>query len=276
MKSKKLPTPERVIGGSVAGLVAVLNMSRSVLFAATLSLFPTTFTFAAPAPKVAANGANPAVMPVNSKPHGASYEEWATRWWQWEFSMPTTANPIFDTADCSTGQTDKVWFLGGGSVANFFPAPGVSEVQVTRNCVVPAGTFLFFPIINTECSSVMGDNAGDISPAGLRNCATGARSTINFAALGATLDGVGINNLAQYLVTSPLFMFGPLPNNNVLQFFGLTAPQGTTARSVTDGIYLMLHPLSAGAHALHFHSEFDFGKGSGFIQDIRYNLYVIP
>lgn len=247
-----------------------------MLVAAAVCLLSIAANAAGPFPEVAGNQANPAVMPVNSKPQGASYEVWAARWWQWEFSMPVTANPIFDTAACSAGQTGNVWFLGGGSVANFFPAPGINEVKQTRNCSVPAGTFLFFPIINTECSTVPGDNAGDITAAGLRDCARGARSVINFSTLSATLDGVAIKNLAQYDVTSPLFTFGPLPNNNVLQFFGLNAPQGTTAQSVSDGIYLMLHPLAVGAHTLHFHSEFDFGGGNEFIQDITYHLNVTP
>jgi hypothetical protein len=252
------------------------NMRHNVLLAAAVSLSSMAASYAGPIAKSAHTQGNPAVMPVNSKPHGASYEEWAARWWQWEFSMPTTANPIFDTADCSAGQSGKVWFLGGGSVANFSPAPGINEVVQTRDCSVPTGTFLFFPIINTECSTVPGDNAGDSTPAGLRDCAIGARSTFNYSTLSATLDNVTINNLAQYDVTSPLFTFGPLPDDNVLQFFGINAPQGTTAKSVTDGIYLMLHPLSVGAHTLHFHSEFDFGGGSEFIQDITYNLNVSP
>jgi hypothetical protein len=224
--------------------------------------------------KAAQTPVNPAVMPVNSSPAGNSYEEWAARWWQWEFSMPVSANPIFDTADCSAGQSGKVWFLGGGSVPNFSPSPGVNEVIQTRTCILDGGTFLFFPLVNTECSTVTGDNGGDTTPAGLRACAIGARSLINYSSLSVTLDGVAINNLAQYGVTSPLFTYGPLPNNNILQFFGLTAPQGTTAQSVSDGIHLMLRPLSKGGHTLHFHSELDFGGGSAFIQDITYNLYV--
>ena len=153
------------------------------------------------------------------------------------------------------------------------PAPGISEVIQTRNCSVAPGTFLFLPIINTECSTVPGDNAGVATPAGLRDCAIAARQTIN-CSLNATLDGVTIENLPQYVVTSPLFNFGPLPNNNVLQFFGLNAPAGTTGQSVTDGVYVMLNPLSAGSHTLHFRSELDFGGGSVFIQDITYNLTV--
>jgi hypothetical protein len=121
---------------------------------------------------------------------------------------------------------------------------------------------------------VPGDNGGDSTPAGLRDCAIGARSLINYSTLSATLDGVPIHNLPQYDITSPLFTYGPLPNNNVLQFFGLTAPEGTTAQSVSDGIHLMFHPLAAGAHTLHFFSEFDFGGGNEFIQDITYELNV--
>jgi hypothetical protein len=253
------------------------NLWRSVLLAAAVSLLSILAIAANPAgpfPRVAGNQGNPAVMPLNSNPDGHSYEEWAARWWQWEFSMPTTANPIFDTADCSAGQTGHVWFLGGGSVANFFPAPGINEVQRTRYCTVPSGTFLFLPIINTECSTVPGDNGGDSTPAGLRDCAIGARSLINYSTLSATLDGVPIHSLPQYDITSPLFTYGPLPNNNVLQLFGLTAPEGTTAQSVSDGIHLMFHPLAAGAHTLHFFSEFDFGGGNEFIQDITYELNV--
>ena len=253
-----------------------IEISRTMLLAAAVGLLPHAAHSANHFPKATQTQANPAVMPVNSNPHGASYEEWAARWWQWEFSLPTTANPIFDTADCRAGQTGKVWFLGGGSVANFFPAPGVTEVQQTRSCSVPTGTFLFFPIINTECSTVPGDNTGDVTPAGLQACAKGFRSTINYSTLSATLDDVSIQNLPQYDVTSPLFTFGPLPNDNVLQFFELNAPPGTTAQSVTDGIYLMLHPLSVGDHTLHFHSELDFGGGSAFIQDITYHLNIMP
>ena len=60
-------------------------------------------------------------------------------WWQWAYSLPYTAHPLFDTADASAGQHGKVWFLGG----NF---TGAAD---TRTAVIPRGKFLFFPILNT-------------------------------------------------------------------------------------------------------------------------------
>jgi hypothetical protein len=65
-----------------------------------------------------------------------------------------------------------------------------------------------------------------------------------------------------------------MPDKNVLQSFGLFAPAGTLAHSVSDGIHLMLHPLSPGIHVLHFYAELDLGPigGPKFIQDITYSL----
>jgi hypothetical protein len=228
------------------------------------------------------NSQNPAVAPVQSNVHGGSYEEWAARFWQWEFSLPVNASPIFDTAGCAAGQTGKVWFLGGSALP-FEVTPGVFKAVANRVCVVPPGTSLFFPIVNNECSTVPGDVLpipGGYSPtptdAELRACARYASSFIVPATLSATLDGVPIQALSLYQVTSPAFTFGPLPGNNVLEYFGLPAPAGTMARSVADGIHLMLHPLATGNHTLHFYSELDLGTIGGpmFIQDITNDLTV--
>jgi hypothetical protein len=191
--------------------------------------------------------------------------------------MPVNANPIFDTADCSAGQAGKVWFLGGSATA-FETAPGVLLARAERTCTVPPGTFLFLPIVNSECSTIPGDVLPGFgtTPAELERCARFASTLIVPGTLSATLDGTPIKAVTQYSVTSPLFTFGPLPANNVLQFFGLNTPAGTTAQSVSDGIYLFLHPLSAGDHVLHFYSEVDFSSVGGprFIQDITYYIRV--
>jgi hypothetical protein len=224
--------------------------------------------------KTAGSFNNPAVMPLNAKAHGLSWAEWSARFWQWQFSMPVGANPIFDTADCSAGQSGKVWFLGGSSIA-FETSPGVQLAQASRTCTIRPGTALFLPIVNSECSTVPGDVLPGFgtTPEELRKCAQFASTLIVPGTLSATLDNVPIRGLTQYSVTSPLFSFGPLPANNVLQFFGLNAPAGTTAQSVSEGLYLFLHPLSAGDHVLHFHAELDFGETT-FIQDITYYIRV--
>jgi hypothetical protein len=251
-----------------------------VISVLVLALIPGTAFAVVPAvaiPKTVGNFNNPAVMPVNSSPFGLSYGQWSARFWQWQFSLPVNANPIFDTADCSAGQSGKVWFLGGSALP-FEISPGVLLARVTRTCTVPSGTALFVPIVNNECSTIPGDQLPGFSPtpADLEPCAKFASSFIVPGTLSASLDETRIKALTQYELASPLFTFGPLPDNNVLQFFGLVAPAGTTAQSVNDGIHLMLHPLSTGNHVLRFYAELDLGPigGPKFIQDITYYIRV--
>jgi hypothetical protein len=85
-----------------------------------------------------AGNPNPNVLPPNSNPFGLSYAEWSVKWWQWVFSLPTTNSPILDTGDCSAGQSGHVRFLAGAFV----------PTTVTRACTIPAGTALFFPVVN--------------------------------------------------------------------------------------------------------------------------------
>jgi hypothetical protein len=81
-------------------------------------------------------GTNPGIAPIQSKPHGHSYSEWAATWWQWALGQPTPVNPLLDTSGqfCATGQKGAVWFLAG----TFGSSP------VTRACTVPTGQALFF------------------------------------------------------------------------------------------------------------------------------------
>jgi hypothetical protein len=203
---------------------------------------------------------NPGVLPPQSSPYGKTYGEWATEWWKWAFSISVPDNPLFDEtgAKVAQGQSGHVWFLAG--VIN---VSGTAERHVT----VPPGKALFFPIANTECSTVEGNGTTE---AELRACANaGADSVIS---MSAEIDGRAVQKLGGYRHESPLFTFGPLPDNNVLQFFGVDAPAGTTSPSVDAGYYLMLAPLSAGQHTLHFTASFS----SGFTLDITYFITITP
>src|SRR5437870_5563800 len=105
---------------------------------------------AAVAPALAGPGnlGNPDIVPPQSHFRGRTYSEWSAALFQWLMSLPFTDHPLFDTADCSEGQTGDVWFLdgvlGGGH-------------PIDRNCTIPAGTALFLgiafngPVDNTGC-----------------------------------------------------------------------------------------------------------------------------
>jgi hypothetical protein len=192
---------------------------------------------------IEAKNENPTVLPPNSKAFGKSYGEWSAAFWKWLYSMPTNAHPLFETADCSQSQVGKVWFLGGTFVVAETDT-GAVEGTADRDCEVPTGTALFFPIVNLECNEFAGDGTGE---EGLRACANKYGDLINVDDLSAEIDGVKIDNLQAYRVDSPAFEWGPLPENNVLG-----AEAGTTSLSVGDGYYLLLAPLSSGKHTIDF------------------------
>src|SRR5262249_45679568 len=82
-------------------------------------------------------GKIPMVVPPGKRYAGKSYAEWSAEWSKWALSLPTDHHPLFDTADCGTAQSGKVWFLGGTFTGN--PA--------TRSCTIPEGKALLFPIL---------------------------------------------------------------------------------------------------------------------------------
>jgi hypothetical protein len=211
-----------------------------------------------------AQNGNPRVLPPNSHPYGMTYGEWSVKWWQWTYSLPVDQNPSFDEGgNCTNGangQFGPVWFLTG--VINI---SGTAE----RTCTVPAGKALFFPILNVECATLEGNGSTE---AELRTCTSGFMSFVTN--VEAEIDGVPIQNSDNYRTSSPLFTYGPLPDNNILQLFGYTAPAGATSLSVGDGFYLMLAPLSVGKHTLHYTGT--FGDPINFTLDITYNLTVAP
>src|SRR2546426_5108244 len=156
----------------------------STLAAATLALLIAKL----PA-QAAGRNLNPRVLPINSTPYGKTYGQWSAEHWKWTFSLPVDHHPLTDTADCSAGQSGPVWFLGGTFVST--TEGGVTIGRATRDCSVPAGKALFFPIINTECSTLEGNGTTD---AELRSCAQFFQDHAHD--MTCTIDGVAVQNVA--------------------------------------------------------------------------------
>jgi hypothetical protein len=215
------------------------------------------------APAFAQGTSNPGVLSPDSHPFGKTYQEWSNVWYQWALSIPVPAanpqsHPLFDEtgANCASGQTGHVWFLGG-----VFNASGT----VVRNCKVPTGTALFFPIVNFEVDRI---TPPVLDLPGMRSLLDEALSQVS--ALNAEVDGVSIDNLSHYNTGSngPTFSV-TLPDNNIYQFFGFDVPAGTYQPLISGGYYLMLAPLPPGEHTIHF-----TGINGGFLLDITYHLIV--
>jgi hypothetical protein len=211
---------------------------------------------------MALGAADPGVAPPNASPHGYTYAEWSVLHWQWLFSMPGDAHPLFDTAPPNTNQVGKVWFLGGSFSSTEIDGDYVA--RVTRDVTVPAGTALFFPVLNAEQSNF--ELPGGLTDPQLQDAATSLMESV--VSLFATVDGKAVTPVR---AASGAFDLGPLPLDNLLG-----APFGETTRAASDGYFVFLQPLSVGKHTLHFGGEIDLGGGVSFILDITYNVTVTP
>ena len=232
---------------------------------------------------------NPGISPPNAKPHGLSYGEWSARWWQWAFSIPKSVNPlVYDDAPCGVMQTGNVWFLAGKG----FGASGAG----IRNCTIPSGTSLFFPVINsvwddTEVDPGTGALSWDtFTPNQLRDMLKANLDT-TVVSFSCFIDGKQVRGLdsiltTPYRVQSPVFSYTLpstlVPRDNLLGVdFSLwtapppplpSTPTGTVPWVVADGVFLMLEPLAPGIHTIYFTGTFSYG----FAFDITYTVDVLP
>ena len=210
-------------------------------------------------PLTFAQPSTPGVFPPDAVVFGKTYEEWSAAWWRWNFSIPVPSNPTFDTTGqhCHVQQSRPVFFLAGIATG----------VPVTRECTVPSEKPLFFPIINAECSDVEAFPFFGATAAERLACAQEFINDVGISTLRATIDGVDVQSLSRFRVQSPDFHFRTPAQNNILFLPGVTS-----GRSVSDGYWLLLEPLSPGRHVIHFQGAVVSGPFAGFSQDVTYNL----
>jgi hypothetical protein len=212
------------------------------------------------------------ILPPNSTAFGKTRGAWSAAWWQYVLAQPASASPLADPtgAGCRTAQSGPVFFLVGTNG---------SGTATRDQCTVPAGTALFFPLVNAFDVHTPGDRLD--TPLLVWNDLQNTIGFGPFSELHATIDGVPVGNLDP--TTTPWrACAGPVarcsapdftlnfPGDN---FFGL--PAGAYAPAVADGFYLLVAPLTPGPHTINFGGTGLFG-GSPFSQDITYHLTVTP
>lgn len=216
-----------------------------------------------PAGTVGAQGSVPQITPPDSTPSGLSYALLAGKWWQWALEPPLSKSPVTDLTGerCGDGQQGKVWFLAG----TFF-----GEGPVTRNCQVPKGKILFFPVFNVVWSATEKDETAKMARQAVKDYMDGAIIE-NFV---TEIDGVPVTNWAPYriyqppsLKSLPVFKL-KLDKENI---FGL--PAGVIGPASTDGYYLMLTPMRAGEHTVHI-QVIDFSDPAKNFVNVTYHLTV--
>jgi len=224
------------------------------------SAAPTAAADAAPAFRGCGNP-NPDILPPQGMPFGKSYGGWAAAWWVWDYSIPFATNPILDPTgeDQSQKQSGPVWFLAGD-------AGGAVE----RTVQIPVGRAIFVPLINVANDYPCPDPTFQPAPGqSLADFLTqGAEAIIaNVDGLSAELDGRTLVDLFDYKGLSRL---STLTGDLSMQAFD-GCITGTPQPFVADGYWLMIHPLTPGAHTLHLTSS---AYGGGFTLDVLYHLQI--
>lgn len=200
-------------------------------------------------PNHAQADATPAVL-------GKTIGEWSATWWQWSLSIPAATNPMLDNSGifCDVAQKGPVWFLAGIFIG------GTAE----RNCTIPNGKYILFPIANAFWINSAWDDPNN-TEADYRQFANDFLPPSVGGDLEATLNGNPIifNPKTPIIRSqSPVFS-AKFPADNI---FALDPGILTDFPIVSDGFWVMLPPLSKGTHVLHFRA--------GQAQDVTYHLTV--
>lgn len=188
--------------------------------------------------------------------HSKSLEDYANMWWQWTYTMPKEVSPVRDNTgeNCHVGQSGDVWFLAGGY--------GTSKIS--RECVIPAGKHIFFPVINMVYYP---GRKGALSCEDAK--AAAALNNDELLSIEITLDSLISSNPTHARISS----------TECFDLLGLVPEEYKAPRvypAATDGFWIMLKPLSKGEHLLKFDAQYNRDKGgySKMAQDIEYKLIV--
>jgi hypothetical protein len=184
----------------------------------------------------------------------------ATSWWQWVFETPASENPLTDTTGqfAAVNQSGRVWFLAGN----------VGGTTV-RTITVPSGKALFFPIVNVfdvEDAIIAGGVKLFLVPQPVQVAQAFVSNVIATATgLSCEVDGSPVPITAANLEQSTPFSLH-LPTDNILG-----VPAGVYYPAVDSGYYVLLPPLSAGQHTIHWAGSLTFFSLS---LDVTYNITV--
>lgn len=233
-----------------------LKKEWKVFMIATVFVFVFIVIGAISAPPVDAWGCHSQILPMQKEYYGKTYSELAVKWWQWAIGTPATSNPIFDLTGefCATGQKGPVWFLATTLAYN----PGV-----VRECTIPYGKSLFFPVINAAYFAFPGEEWKEPDLRAAAACGIPTELT-------AEIDGVPVKDLYQYFEQSPIFDV-QLPEGDI---FGI-GPM-LLSPSAGGGYYLLLEPLPKGMHTIHWKATWTCPSVASepLTEEVTYNLNV--
>jgi hypothetical protein len=202
------------------------------------------------------NVGNPGVIPPGASYGGMTYAEWSAEWWQWLIGTPVAENPWSANHECAFGASAK-----NGRVLFLVSDLHASDTTTVRQCSIPVGKALLFPIYNVECSNVEPDPFFlDLAAAHPEACVEKFfdpsyhfRTVRN---LRVEIDGRSLRNLEEYLFQSELFEFALPPEGaNYLDVPADACENHDGCQAIAEGYWIILPPLSKGQHTIEIYAE---------------------
>ena len=209
------------------------------------------------------------VFPPQAHPYGASYQEWAARYWQRTLSLPIDAASY--AAPLSDGQSGEVWLLA---------SPLGTPPSDTFQFSIPEGKALLISPLTFWADNANCPSFTDFTVDELRAQVSGGWSQVSEASF--TIDGVNIPGLTNpqdspYLFDSTVFSY-TLPDHDTYPtvLFGATCiANGTTIDgAVAKGVFLMVKPLPVGQHLIHMSAVFGPAASPFLVTDITFVITV--
>jgi len=212
---------------------------------------------------------------ANPPVYGKTYGEWGAEWWKWALSYPFDGNPVQDETGelCDLGQSGHVWFLAGSF--------GLTGVE--RNCTIPAGKAIFYPLVNSFWFDEEGDEIITdeevhwILASGFDNACqmTSTLDTFTTPNFGEVPAPISARLIPAVRAQSPKNKFN-FPEENLLGI-----PPGVNDRIISGGYWVMLPPLSPGEHMLTLHGGRCVETEEGIFErvfetEVTYYLTVLP
>ncbi len=197
------------------------------------------------------------VQQSNFKLDGRSAADLSAEWWKWAMSSPDEESPLRDTsgAHCDAGQQGKVWFLAGGFGSSL----------VRRRCTIPAGKYIFFPVISMAYWP-QEEDSGDTCSDAIKNAAVNNDTAID---LFVELDGKRIKNPKRFRAkTKKCF--------DIFEWVPEERKPYSAFPSASDGYWILLKPLKPGKHKIRFGGHYNHTTSAhgNNLQDIEYDIRV--
>jgi hypothetical protein len=178
----------------------------------------------------------------HSDPFNFTIAEWTSLWWKWLNSIPRDQSPAMDISGRFCGMSQhhqSVWFLAG-----------TFGGSATRNCNIPNGKAILFPIIASIFSFATDPHLKTEEDL----LSTVTRDINKVERLCLTIDGIVFDDLRNFRVRSEVFC-------DIIN--------GTLTKVVSDGYWVFLRPLQIGNHKIHF-----LGKNIDFFNEVTYSISI--